>query len=65
MDRELAAGGLGTLDDNPAAVCPDDSLHEAEAQSRSLHLCGNDVGGAIEGLEDSFLIARRFRSRDR
>ena len=59
MHGELAAlpGALSTA--IAAAVRLDDALDEAQAEAGALDLRGDDVGGAIERLEDPRLLGRR------
>ena len=57
---------FGALHGNPAAVRLDDALHQAQAEAGALHLRGDDVGGAVERLEDALPDPRaRCRCRDR
>ena len=55
-ERAAGAGGAGQRD--PAGVCLHDAFDQAQAESRPLDLGGNDVGGAIEGVEDPRLVRR-------
>ena len=59
-DGELAARAGRAADDDASAVRLDDPLDEAETEAGALGLRGDDVGGAVERLED----ARLLRGRD-
>ena len=58
MHGEGAALAAGALDRHSPAVRRDDPLDQAQPEPSALHLRGDDVGGAIERLEDARLICR-------
>ena len=58
-DRELAARSGRAPHADASAVRFDDALDQAQAEAGALDLRRDDVGGAIERLEDPALIGRR------
>ena len=56
LHGEGAAFARGTLHRHPSAVRNDDPLDQAQPEPGTLHLRGDDISRAIEGLEDARLI---------
>src|SRR4051812_30305366 len=58
-DGKGAARSWRARQRDPSAVCFDDPFHQAQAKAGAVDLRGDDLGGAVEGIEDLRLVGRR------